>query len=1114
MDLLPDGKIHSIVTHPQNDSYANLPTIGSNLPLPLLTPPLVSSPLRTQGFSLSNEFTSRFTGAQFHSGHNPVDSVTSTLTSMYRTGAAFLESPSSNNSFKFHQREPAIATNLSAPEVFGSTHSRSFLDGITRQTESTKIHSYIEMNMIHPSRVVSCTETYVAPQGSVVGYPNYDPPSQLNSHSMTSCLRSAEKYKMRKVNEYSDSSDRSLVQDLKESGLLKTNSNDQYTYIADVRSTRKDTTKQSAVNRGKSDLGSENVKTSISDNNDRRQLNNRDKEQNQKVPNDLLTSVGYSDYRKISRTDEKSKSASHIMEFCETNDVEDTSNSKHDFQNCSLGSRNSVVDLSDSLSPRDPDEQTKSFAGKMFSVSTEKLWDGSLQLNTSTTVAAVAFFKSGEKVHDIRWSDLVEVKGKVKLQAFEKFIQELPRSRTRALMVISLCWKAGSSLSGLEGMKEVANGYKESERVGFAQICPGIDLYVCPRSDTIITILAKFGFFKGMAAVEEDPNSLIGCIVWRRSGQSLNSNRKPSDRIVNSLVQHQLHSSKEITDSSLSQKQDEHSKQALLDTRETNGVSCQKLLETKSTNGNIAGHTGTESKLIESNEKSSSECSSKSSTLHGTSSLPYNSPIAPVQRYSPQKVEIRSKECLKSSLLHAAETNVVGSEPARLIPLQSTQMLPESHQGNIASIESSSNLSSCSNHFMQSDPPKPFGSFPVQQTVQRSYSCSQDNPAASVSKAESYMMHFKESATPAMSCKLSQTTLPGPPPLPPDVLERLIQSQAAISKVTSVGIINAELPAEHVCEPKKSSIVTEPNPVLPGQPPLLPPGLPPPLPPGLHPPLPPGPHPSLTKTAKVSASLVDVDDLPEFDFSSTCEVPRTTANIHPWSRPVPDVPLFNKQLPSDLGKSLKPLGSSMQSIEVIQRQHFSSFLGDSLKNYQGIPSATNFEKPIPDTVIRNTQSHEQPCIDARKCSVGPILNSSYPRKRRWDDDDDDMPEWCPPDTECVEQIRNITAINLPSPVYTRNPEFARHHPFVPPPSSSSLCSPRSPGLPHGYQHEVRGPPTLSHNPNPPVQIRAAAGFDHCIQKSPLVQNPTNFSRYRTSTRNKRPLDVPSRYQRP
>ena len=44
---------------------------------------------------------------------------------------------------------------------------------------------------------------------------------------------------------------------------------------------------------------------------------------------------------------------------------------------------------------------------------------------------------SGEKIPDVNWSEFVEVKGKVRLEAFEKYIKDLPRSRNRGLMVIS-----------------------------------------------------------------------------------------------------------------------------------------------------------------------------------------------------------------------------------------------------------------------------------------------------------------------------------------------------------------------------------------------------------------------------------------------------------------------------------------------------------------------------------------------------------------------------------------------------------------------------------------------------------------------------------------------------
>lgn len=42
---------------------------------------------------------------------------------------------------------------------------------------------------------------------------------------------------------------------------------------------------------------------------------------------------------------------------------------------------------------------------------------------------------SGEKMSNVKWSEYVEVKGRVKLHDFEKYIQELPRSCKKRLMV-------------------------------------------------------------------------------------------------------------------------------------------------------------------------------------------------------------------------------------------------------------------------------------------------------------------------------------------------------------------------------------------------------------------------------------------------------------------------------------------------------------------------------------------------------------------------------------------------------------------------------------------------------------------------------------------------------
>ncbi|CAA2963579.1 death-inducer obliterator 1-like [Olea europaea subsp. europaea] len=65
----------------------------------------------------------------------------------------------------------------------------------------------------------------------------------------------------------------------------------------------------------------------------------------------------------------------------------------------------------------------------------ECLWEGALQLNISSLVTVSGQFQSGEKTSTKEWPSSLEIKGRVRLDAFEKFFRELPMSRTRAVMV-------------------------------------------------------------------------------------------------------------------------------------------------------------------------------------------------------------------------------------------------------------------------------------------------------------------------------------------------------------------------------------------------------------------------------------------------------------------------------------------------------------------------------------------------------------------------------------------------------------------------------------------------------------------------------------------------------
>ena len=60
---------------------------------------------------------------------------------------------------------------------------------------------------------------------------------------------------------------------------------------------------------------------------------------------------------------------------------------------------------------------------------------------------------SGEKTTTEEWPMLLEIKGRVRLDAFEKFVRELPNSRSRAVMVLFCYLQFSHSL--LEALKAV-----------------------------------------------------------------------------------------------------------------------------------------------------------------------------------------------------------------------------------------------------------------------------------------------------------------------------------------------------------------------------------------------------------------------------------------------------------------------------------------------------------------------------------------------------------------------------------------------------------------------------------------------------------------------------------
>jgi hypothetical protein len=63
-------------------------------------------------------------------------------------------------------------------------------------------------------------------------------------------------------------------------------------------------------------------------------------------------------------------------------------------------------------------------------------------------------------------------------------------------------------------LMQVAKMLKVNKRIGLATTEDGSYIYVCPEHKGIITVLAKYGFWKGASTINTSQDSLIGFVVW------------------------------------------------------------------------------------------------------------------------------------------------------------------------------------------------------------------------------------------------------------------------------------------------------------------------------------------------------------------------------------------------------------------------------------------------------------------------------------------------------------------------------------------------------------------------------------------------------------------------
>ncbi|OVA16874.1 Transcription elongation factor S-II [Macleaya cordata] len=186
-----------------------------------------------------------------------------------------------------------------------------------------------------------------------------------------------------------------------------------------------------------------------------------------------------------------------------------------------------ALDKSDKIEPKDTRTESNLKSGEILVESEtplkgaaakgEHVWEGMLQLNISSMVTVNCYFKSGEKTSTKEWPNFLDIKGRVKLDAFEKFLQELPMSRSRAIMVVHFCWKEDSPESGRENLREVVDSYVTDERVGFAEPAPAMELYFCPPHIRTIEMLGKHLPKDHIDTLNALDNGLIGIVVWRKA---------------------------------------------------------------------------------------------------------------------------------------------------------------------------------------------------------------------------------------------------------------------------------------------------------------------------------------------------------------------------------------------------------------------------------------------------------------------------------------------------------------------------------------------------------------------------------------------------------------------
>ncbi|XP_047057875.1 death-inducer obliterator 1-like [Lolium rigidum] len=145
----------------------------------------------------------------------------------------------------------------------------------------------------------------------------------------------------------------------------------------------------------------------------------------------------------------------------------------------------------------------------------DSIWEGTIQLSLTSLTNIVAIFKSGEKPSTNEWRRFLEIKGRVRLSVFKEFLEQLPNSRSRAIMVTELCSKEGSLESGRHHLLQTIDSYTADGRVGLVKPAEWVEMYLCPQGKAA-EILADHLPKEHSGSLTVTGTSIIGLVVWRR----------------------------------------------------------------------------------------------------------------------------------------------------------------------------------------------------------------------------------------------------------------------------------------------------------------------------------------------------------------------------------------------------------------------------------------------------------------------------------------------------------------------------------------------------------------------------------------------------------------------